>query len=343
MHCINSNRFRLLTLLVFVWLASTVAVARAQVCGDGDLNLGEQCDDGNLLDGDCCSPTCRLADAGTVCRASSDPCDVAERCEPFNSFCPADTGMTGDTDADGLCDAIDTCPDVSDPDQVDQDGDGLGDACDPCTNVFPGLIASPKLRLRKLDLAPGRQRLKFRGKLQPPPGTVIDPATTGLRFMLTDGGGKVAIDVSLPGGPYDPTTRVGWAAERRRHDVGLRGPRRHGRGDQEGPHSEAAPGEAFFVIFGQDGGYELPAGRPHSRDGRARAAARDRWTMCGGGVSRRFLSVPESGIEAPVPLNPSPNPAISHMRRWDCRGHGKVDGEPFEGGAFLGTLIRKIL
>jgi len=29
------------------------------VCGDGNLDPGEDCDDGNTLAGDCCSPTCR--------------------------------------------------------------------------------------------------------------------------------------------------------------------------------------------------------------------------------------------------------------------------------------------
>src|SRR5262249_48236120 len=30
------------------------------VCGDGIVDVGEQCDDGNVLDGDCCSSTCQL-------------------------------------------------------------------------------------------------------------------------------------------------------------------------------------------------------------------------------------------------------------------------------------------
>ena len=33
---------------------------RAPVCGDGSLDAGEQCDDGNTLDGDGCSSTCRI-------------------------------------------------------------------------------------------------------------------------------------------------------------------------------------------------------------------------------------------------------------------------------------------
>jgi formylglycine-generating enzyme required for sulfatase activity len=35
-----------------------------------------------------------------------------------------------DTDADGVCDEVDNCPTVANPDQADCDGDGLGDVCD---------------------------------------------------------------------------------------------------------------------------------------------------------------------------------------------------------------------
>jgi cysteine-rich repeat protein len=43
-----------------------------------------------------------------------------------NNICPIDS------DGDGVEDASDNCPAVSNPDQIDQDADGLGDVCDNC-------------------------------------------------------------------------------------------------------------------------------------------------------------------------------------------------------------------
>ena len=38
------------------------------VCGDGILEQGEACDDGNTLGGDCCSATCDFESSGSVCK-----------------------------------------------------------------------------------------------------------------------------------------------------------------------------------------------------------------------------------------------------------------------------------
>jgi len=40
-----------------------------------------------------------------------------------------------DPDGDGICDGVDNCPTVSNPDQKDTDNDGVGDACDNCPAV----------------------------------------------------------------------------------------------------------------------------------------------------------------------------------------------------------------
>jgi uncharacterized delta-60 repeat protein len=43
-------------------------------CGNGTLEPGEECDDGNTLDGDCCSQQCTLDAAGTACTSDGDAC-----------------------------------------------------------------------------------------------------------------------------------------------------------------------------------------------------------------------------------------------------------------------------
>ncbi len=67
------------------------------VCGNGSKEGTEECDDGNLEDGDGCSHAC-----------TSEP----------------------DKDGDGVLDANDNCPDDSNADQKDCDGDSKGDKCD---------------------------------------------------------------------------------------------------------------------------------------------------------------------------------------------------------------------
>ncbi len=52
------------------------------VCGDGTLDPGEECDDGNNLSGDCCSPSCRLDPAGAPCDDGL-VCTSGETCDGF--------------------------------------------------------------------------------------------------------------------------------------------------------------------------------------------------------------------------------------------------------------------
>ena len=61
--------------------------------------------------------------SGTVCRSAAGACDVAESCDGASKSCPSDSGLP-DGDADGTCDAQDTCPLVADPLQPDADDDG---------------------------------------------------------------------------------------------------------------------------------------------------------------------------------------------------------------------------
>jgi cysteine-rich repeat protein len=65
-------------------------------CGNGRVDAGEQCDDGNAVDGDGCTAACQV-----------------------------------DLDNDGIADSADNCVGLANPGQLDNDGDREGDVCDP--------------------------------------------------------------------------------------------------------------------------------------------------------------------------------------------------------------------
>src|SRR5262249_34439549 len=52
----------------------------AHICGNGQLDLGEQCDDGNLVNGDCCSSLCLREPAGIICD-DKNPCTAQTTCD----------------------------------------------------------------------------------------------------------------------------------------------------------------------------------------------------------------------------------------------------------------------
>ncbi len=48
-------------------------------CGDGHRDPGEACDDGNALNGDCCTATCQFEPSNSSCN-DANSCTVGERC-----------------------------------------------------------------------------------------------------------------------------------------------------------------------------------------------------------------------------------------------------------------------
>jgi cysteine-rich repeat protein len=57
----------------------------AETCGNGTVEGGEECDDGNIAAGDCCSPSCRVEPAGSPCASdgsvcTNDACDGMGAC-----------------------------------------------------------------------------------------------------------------------------------------------------------------------------------------------------------------------------------------------------------------------
>jgi cysteine-rich repeat protein len=82
------------------------------MCGNGVIEGAERCDDGNTFAGDCCSPTCQLEAAGTVCRSSAGACDPAETCTGTTAVCPANVLTSAGTQcraSAGICDVAESC------------------------------------------------------------------------------------------------------------------------------------------------------------------------------------------------------------------------------------------
>jgi len=87
-------------------------------CGDGDLDAGEACDDGNNADGDCCSATCQAEPAEQSC-SDGDACN-----------------------GDELCDGAGACADGADPDC--DDGDLCSqDSCDAALGCQSAALPAP--------------------------------------------------------------------------------------------------------------------------------------------------------------------------------------------------------
>ena len=182
--------------------AKSTAVCRGSA---GICDVAETCD--GITDN---CPADAFQPASTVCRASADICDIAETCTGSSAACPADTGQP-DGDSDTVCDAIDNCDTIANTDQANNDSDSFGDACDPCTNIVPTVPSKTKLILSKILAPTTDDKLNFKGFFTAVPNSpTVDPVTNGLRVLVSDSLGNTPIDVTIPGGAYNPATKIGW-------------------------------------------------------------------------------------------------------------------------------------
>jgi len=124
------------------WTLHVTAVAK---CGDGYVDPGEACDDGNGVDGDGCDRGCVPSACGNGIRAGDEECD---------------DGNT--TDGDG-CSSTCKLPESACDDCVDNDGNGLVDAADPACR-------EGDLTLKRV-VASSRGTLSVRGTMPTADGT----------------------------------------------------------------------------------------------------------------------------------------------------------------------------
>ncbi len=72
------------------------------VCGDGSVDVGEQCDNGPDVAGDCCSAACQFETLGSACGdPASDTCNAADTCNA-TGVCLDNLESDGTACSDGL-------------------------------------------------------------------------------------------------------------------------------------------------------------------------------------------------------------------------------------------------
>ena len=137
-------------------------------CGNGIVEPREECDDGNTVDGDCCSSSCTLDARGAPCSdgvfcTAGDECDGAGNCIPGGpNDCDDGVGCTVDscddandeclnTPDDGVCDnglfcdgqeTCDPLDDCTDGAPIDCD-DGVGCTADSCDDTNDECLNTP--------------------------------------------------------------------------------------------------------------------------------------------------------------------------------------------------------
>lgn len=171
-----------------------VLVAGPSTCGDGNHDAGEECDDGNTLNGDCCSSTCAL---DTVC-TDGNPCTDGDTCSGLtcvsgppkncsdNNVCTADScnpasgcvwvAAPGSCNDGNACTTGDTCAgtqctgtavDCSDTDPC------TAEKCEPSAGCqYPPTICNDKDSL-------GRDNLCTIDTCNSSSGCVFTPAVAG--------------------------------------------------------------------------------------------------------------------------------------------------------------------
>ena len=60
-----------MVLIITVFAGGALA---AGTCGNGVVEMGEPCDDGNIASGDCCTATCQFEPPGISCASDGDLC-----------------------------------------------------------------------------------------------------------------------------------------------------------------------------------------------------------------------------------------------------------------------------
>ena len=173
--------------VVSAQIRSTVATAScltpAGDCGNGVVEAGEQCDDGNLVAGDGCSASCRLEVCGNGIR------DAGEQCDDGNT--------------------------------VSGDGCSAGCRLEGCKIMRSGQTLWLRSLLAAQHGASGSDRLSLRAEFAIPSafGT-LDPAATGTSLLVENAAGDDMLALTFPPGTAWIGRRGRWLYRDRAGSVG---------------------------------------------------------------------------------------------------------------------------
>jgi cysteine-rich repeat protein len=167
---------------------TTSTTSPLPVCGNGAREGSEECDDGNLIAGDCCSPFCTAepvtqacpddgnvcttdhcdglgacahpaGNAGLTCRPAAQQCDAAEQCTGTSPTCPPDGALPNGTPCDvSMCLTGETCTGGT-------CGGGSPVVCAACEScdAAAGCVAAPAEVCRQTVL-PGKSTLLIKNQ-----------------------------------------------------------------------------------------------------------------------------------------------------------------------------------
>jgi len=243
-------------------------------CGDGTVDPGEECDDGNTAAGDGCDGQCELELCGNGVVDAGEACDDGAQ-NGVNDCCGASCQVV-DPDGDGVCSRDDVCPADADNDG-DSDGYCIGAAFhppaigggDPCSRPNASAFwIKPKASFSKLDADPGRQKLTIKGEFVIPTGGLpVAPHARGVHLRVLDNAGTLIVDERLPGGFFTKETPIGWKLggnppTKWTYIDKTRPPLRDGIAKlQLSDRSKKQPGQLKLVVTGKDGAYPLAPGQ----------------------------------------------------------------------------------
>jgi cysteine-rich repeat protein len=214
------------------------------VCGNGEVDFGESCDDGNTTSGDGCRndcqdegclletpsyplvPLCDDGDGCTVdhCDGATSSCGHELSCEE-GVACTVDSCVAGACEhvpSDAMCDDFNECTDdlcneTTGCIHADVTGGGCedGDLCTVTGTCDSGICVATdavhatdsSMSFRFRDEA-ASDKLKYKGKL-PLDDFTANPAATGLVLELRDTNSQLVASAVLPAGGWEDRTGTG--------------------------------------------------------------------------------------------------------------------------------------